>query len=48
MHIIETFLGESHFASMSKELFKEASLTCLNLLLFKRVLKDFGIKFSDF
>jgi hypothetical protein len=46
MHIIDQILGETHFFSVARELFKKAK-PCVNLMLFKRLLRDIGIKFYD-
>ena len=46
MHIVDQILGETHFFSVAIELFKK-SKPYVNLMLFKRLLKDIGIKFYD-
>ena len=46
MHIIETILGETHFFNVIRELLNKSKPT-MSLHLFKRILKEFGIKFYD-
>jgi len=46
MHIIESILGETHFFNVTRELFTKSKPT-VSLKLFKKVLKDIGIKFMD-
>jgi len=46
MHIIDQILGETHFYNISRELFRKSKPT-LSLALFKRLLRDIGIKFQD-
>jgi hypothetical protein len=46
MHIIETILGETHFFNVTRELLDKSRPT-MSLQLFKKILKEFGIKFYD-
>ena len=46
MHIVDQILGETHFFNVSRELFRKSKPT-LSLTLFKRLLRDIGIKFFD-
>lgn len=46
MHIVEQILGETHFFSVSRELLNKSTPT-MSVMLFKKILKEFGIKFDD-
>jgi hypothetical protein len=46
MHIIDQLLGETHFYNVARELFRK-SKQLINLTLFKKLLRDIGVKFFD-
>lgn len=46
MHIVDQILGETHFFNVARDLFRKSKPT-LSLTLFKRLLRDKGIKFND-
>jgi aminopeptidase N len=46
MHMVEQMLGETHFQRVTRDLFKKSNPT-MNQKLFKKLLKDIGIKFDE-
>lgn len=47
MHIVETILGETHFCNVVRKLYQKSTATNNKLVLFKKILKELGIKFTD-
>lgn len=46
MHIVEQILGETHYFNVSRELLNKSNPT-MSVMLFKKILREFGIKFDD-